>query len=76
VTRTAILLWSAATGFLIGLIGGVALLAALTLVVNLVPGLPGRLVERLRVPALVLLLAVVPVAAAVMGYIEGRSKLP
>lgn len=70
------LLWSAATGLVIGVVGGVLLLALLTLAVNLVPGLPERLVERLRVPVFVLLVVIVPLAAAAIGYLEGRAKLP
>jgi hypothetical protein len=70
------LLWSAATGLVMGLIAGVGLLALLTLVVNVVPGVSDRLVERARVPLVVLLLGVLPVVAALLGYLEGRAKLP
>jgi len=70
------LVWSAATGLVVGLVGGVALLAVLTIAVNLVPGMPERVVERLRVPVVVLLLVVVPLASAVLGYLEGRAKVP
>jgi len=76
VTRVAMLLQSALTGLVVGLIAGVGLLAVLTLAVNVVPGVPGRVVERLRLPAVALLLGVVPLAAAVVGYLEGRAKLP
>ena len=75
-TRTAMLLWSAATGLAIGLVTGVGVLALLTLVVNIVPGVPERLVGRLRVPVLALLLGGIPLVAAVLGYLEGRAKLP
>jgi hypothetical protein len=75
-TRTSVLLWSAATGLVMGLFAGVGVLALLTLVVNVVPGIPERLIERLRVPVLILLLGCVPIAAAVLGYLEGRAKLP
>jgi hypothetical protein len=70
------LFWSAATGLVIGVVAGVVVLAVLTIAAHLVPGVPERLVERLRVPVAVLLLAVVPLAAAVLGYLEGRAKLP
>jgi hypothetical protein len=76
VTRASMLLWSAATGLVMGLIAGVGLLALLTLAANLIPGIPERVVERLRLPVLVLLLGVVPVVAALLGYMEGRAKLP
>ena len=75
-TRASMLLWSAATGLVIGLIAGVALLALLTLAANVVPGVPARLVERLRAPAVAVLLGAVPLAAAIVGYLEGRAKLP
>ncbi len=70
------LLWSAVTGLVIGVIAGVMLLALLTLATNLLPGLPDRVVERLRAPVLALLLGVVPAVAALLGYLEGRAKLP
>ena len=74
-TRGAMLVWSAASGFIIGLIAGVAALALATLVVHVVPGIPERFVERARSPVLVLLLAIVPLAGALLGYLEGRAKL-
>lgn len=74
-TRAAMLLWSAASGFVVGLLGGVALLALVTLVVNVLPGISERFVDRMRVPVLVLLLVLVPLAAAIIGYLEGRAKL-
>jgi hypothetical protein len=74
-TRTAILFWSALSGLVVGLLAGVGLLALVTLVANVVPGIPERVVERMRLPVLVLLLVVVPVLAAVLGYLEGRAKL-
>lgn len=69
------LLWSAASGFVVGLVAGVGLLALVTLVVQVVPGISERLVERMRWPVLVLLLAVLPLIAALLGYLEGRAKL-
>jgi hypothetical protein len=74
-TRTSILLWSAASGFVVGALTGLGLLAVVTLLVNVVPGISERLVDRLRMPVILLLLVGVPVAAAVLGYLEGRAKL-
>jgi hypothetical protein len=74
-SRTSILLWSAASGFVVGMLAGVGLLAVVTLVVNVVPGIPDRLVDRLRTPVILSLLVGVPLAAAVLGYLEGRAKL-
>jgi hypothetical protein len=74
-TRGTMLLWSAASGLVVGLLVGVALLAFVTLVVHVVPGISARLVDRWRVPVLGLLLGLVPLLAAVLGYLEGRAKL-
>jgi hypothetical protein len=75
-TRTAMLLWSAASGLIVGLFAGVGLLALAAFAVNVVPGIPERVVERLRPPVLVLLLVVMPLIAGLVGYLEGRAKLP
>jgi hypothetical protein len=69
------LVWSAMSGLVVGLLAGVALLAFVTLVVHVVPGLSARLVERLRTPVMIVLLLVVPLVGAVLGYLEGRAKL-
>jgi hypothetical protein len=74
-TRSAVLLWSAASGFVVGLLAGVSLLALVTLVVSVVPGIPERVVDRMRVPVVVLLLLGVPLLAALVGYLEGRAKV-
>jgi H+/Cl- antiporter ClcA len=73
-TRAQMLVWATLSGLVMGLIGGVLATAALVLVAQLTP-LPARLVERLRVPVLVLLLAGAPLVGAVLGYLEGRAKL-
>jgi hypothetical protein len=74
-TRAAMLFWSAGSGFVVGLLAGVGLLALVTLVVNIVPGIPERLVDRMRVPVIVLLLVALPLLAAALGYLEGRAKI-
>ena len=72
--RAQMLAWATFSGLVMGLIGGVLVTAALVLVAQLVP-LPTRLVDRLRVPVLVLLLVGGPLIGAVLGYLEGRAKL-
>ena len=74
-TRTSVLFWSAASGFVVGLLAGVSALALVTLIVNLVPGVPARLVDRLRLPVIGLLLLGLPLAGAILGYLEGRGKV-
>ena len=69
------LLWSAASGLVVGLLAGVALLAIVTLVVYLFPGISGPLVERIRGTVVLVFLLVVPLVGAVLGYLEGRAKL-
>ena len=73
-SRLAMLLWSAGMGLLIGLFGGLAVLAAVVIGREL--GLvPERLAARYRTGALLLLLVVVPLVGSVLGYLEGRAKL-
>ena len=74
-TRGAMLLWSAISGLVVGLLAGIGLLAITTLVANIVPGISERLVARLRLPTLLLFLLVVPILGALLGYLEGRAKL-
>lgn len=61
-------------GVLLGIFGGVAVLAVLVIAREL--GLvPARLAERYEGAALILLLVIVPVGGAVLGFLEGRAKL-
>lgn len=68
------LLWSAGMGALLGLFGGIAVLAVLVIAreVGLVPL---RLAERYAPLALIALLVVVPLIGGVLGFLEGRAKL-
>jgi hypothetical protein len=73
-SRLAMLLWSAGTGLLLGIFGGLAVLAVVVIAREL--GLvPERFVVRYRAGALVLLLVLVPLVGAVLGFLEGRAKL-
>lgn len=61
-------------GIIIGLFGGLAVLAVIVIAREL--GLvPVRIAERYRTAALVVLLVGVPLAGAVLGFLEGRAKL-
>lgn len=73
-TRLSVLLWSALSGAVMGLVGGALLLGALAIVAAVAP-IPPRLVERLRVPVVVACLVVLPAAMALLGWLEGRAKL-
>lgn len=73
-SRLAMLLWSAGMGFILGLFGGLAVLAVIVIAREL--GLvPVRIAERYRTAALLVLLIGVPVVGAVLGFLEGRAKL-
>ncbi len=73
--RAGILAWSATSGLLLGLFAGLALLGILAIIAALLPAGAARMVERVRAPALVLCLVMMPAAGALLGYLEGRLKL-
>ena len=68
-------MWSAVSGLVVGLLSGVLFLAMLTLAAHVIPGIPDRMVERLRIPVAIVLLVIVPLVSAALGYLEGRAKL-
>lgn len=68
------LAWSAGMGILLGLFGGVAVLAVVVIAREL--GLvPERLAVKYQQAALVTLLVIVPVVGGLLGFLEGRAKL-
>ncbi|MHB0948227.1 MAG: hypothetical protein ACYC3Q_02230 [Gemmatimonadaceae bacterium] len=73
-TRMSVLLWSALSGAMMGLIGGALLLGVATITASVFPVAP-RLVERVRVPLVVLCLVAIPAVMAVLGWLEGQAKL-
>jgi hypothetical protein len=73
-TRLSVLLWSALSGAVMGMIGGALLLGVLTIVAALAP-VPPRLVERVRLPIVLACLVALPAVMAVLGWLEGRAKL-
>lgn len=73
-TRLSVLLWSALSGAVMGVIGGALLLGVLTIVAALAP-VPLRLVERVRLPIVLACLVALPAVMAVLGWLEGRAKL-
>ena len=72
--RLTILVGSTLSGLVLGLFVGLGLLALLAFLGTSVPTL-ARAAERLRVTALVATLVVIPLAGAVLGWLEGRAKL-
>lgn len=72
--RSTILGWSAVSGLVLGLIAGTLFFAVLVVGGELVPGVP-RLAGRARVAATIFSFVLLPVAGAVLGWLEGRLKL-
>lgn len=73
--RTTILVESTVSGVVIGVVLGVVALSIATVVAGVLPAGAARWIERLRTPAIVVCLVVLPLIGAVLGYLEGRLKL-
>ena len=72
--RASILLWSTASGLILGLFIDATLIGVALLLSAVIPGFSPRMHYRwLKVSALVLL-ALVPLIAGVLGYLEGQLK--
>lgn len=74
-TRASILLWSAGSGMLIGLIIDALLVGAWLITANFLPALAPKNLSRWGLGALLLALAAIPLAAGAVGYLEGRLKV-
>ena len=74
-TRASIILWSAGGGILLGLFIDALLLGLWTLVAIAIPSLAPRAFPRWASAITAVLLAAIPIAACVLGYLEGRLKL-
>ena len=73
--RATILAWSAVSGLILGLFAGTLLFATLLLGGELVPSLVPRLLGRARAVVAVISFAIIPIAGAILGWLEGRLKL-
>jgi hypothetical protein len=73
--RATILGWSTASGFILGLFIGLALFAVLVISGELATGVIPRLGGRVRAVVMVFSFVVLPLAGAVLGWLEGRLKL-
>ena len=74
-TRASIIMWSAGSGLLLGLFLDAAIVGIWMVLSSLVPALAPRQLPRwFAIPA-VLALAAVPIAAGILGYLEGRLKI-
>lgn len=73
--RGTILTWSAISGLILGVFAGTLLFATALLGGELAPSLVPRLVGRARVVVSVISFVIIPLAAAILGWLEGRLKL-
>jgi hypothetical protein len=74
-TRASILLWSAGSGVLLGLILDALLFGAWMVASNFLPALSLRALPRWAILASIVALSLIPIAAGLLGYLEGRLKL-
>ena len=73
--RATILAWSAISGLILGVFAGTLLFATLLLGGELAPNIVPRLAGRARIAASVISFVLIPLAAAILGWLEGRLKL-
>ena len=72
--RASILLWSTASGAILGLFIDATLIGVALLVSAIVPGVSTRLHHRWVTMTSAVLLALIPLALSVLGFLEGQLK--
>ena len=72
--RASILLWSTASGLILGIFIDATLIGVALLLSSLIPGVSARLHYRWLRIAVMVLLAVIPLAMSVLGFLEGQLK--
>ena len=72
--RTSILLWSAGSGLIVGVLADLLLTGAVLLIASFLPDSTPRGAQRIAQTAFWVHLALIPLAAAVLGYLEGQLK--
>jgi hypothetical protein len=73
--RTSILLWSTASGAILGVFVDATLIGVALLFSAVVPGVSARLHHRWVGLSATLLLLAIPVGLAILGYLEGELKM-
>ena len=73
--RASILFWSTASGLVLGLFAGILLFAVPVIAAELASGVIPRMGPRGRLVLAVVSFAVIPLAGAILGLLEGRLKL-
>ena len=72
--RASILLWSTASGLILGIFIDATLIGVALLLSAIIPGMSARLHYRwLRIVATIVL-AAIPVTMGVLGFLEGQLK--
>lgn len=72
--RTSILLWSTASGLILGLFIDATLMGVALLLSTVIPGISPRLLNRWVGITAVVVLALIPVVLGVLGFLEGELK--
>jgi len=72
--RASILLWSTASGAILGVFLDATLIGVALLLGTVFPAISARLHHRALILAGSLLLAAVPIVMSVLGFLEGRLK--
>lgn len=74
-TRASVLLWSAGSGVVLGLILDALIFGAWMVASNFLPALSPRVLPRWATLTSILALSLIPLVAGLIGYLEGRLKL-
>ena len=72
--RASVLLWSMASGAILGLFIDATLIGVVMLASAVVPALSARLHSRWLTTGAAVVLALIPLALAVIGFLEGQLK--
>jgi hypothetical protein len=72
--RASILLWSTASGVILGLFVDATLIGVALLLSAIVPGVSARFHHRWLTMGAVIALAAIPLVLGVLGYLEGELK--
>ena len=73
--RASVLVWSAGSGVLLGLMLDALIFGAWMIASSFLPGLSPRNLPRWATLTSVAALSLIPVVAGLIGYLEGRLKL-
>jgi hypothetical protein len=72
--RTSILLWSTASGVILGLFIDATLIGVALLLSTVIPSVFTRFHSRWATIAVAVVLGTIPIILAVLGYLEGQLK--